>query len=152
MPSSGAASVSLTFPSVPGRDDPLFAEHFDGTERHEIRLPYCSFCERFHWYPMVRCPHCGNSGWTWQRIRPTGRLFTWTVLRRALDPELTSLVGRAVALVVPDDAPNVRLVANLVDVDDPWIDMPVVARFVEVGDVVVPVFAATQEEVTIDDR
>lgn len=146
MHKSITAPVPLTFPSVPGTEDQLFADYFHGTQQREIRLPYCSSCTQFHWYPMMRCPYCGNSAWRWRRIRPVARLFTWTILRRALDPELMSLVGQTVALVVPDDAPNVRLVASLMDVEEPSINMPLKARFVDAGGVVLPVFEAAKEE------
>src|SRR5882757_9255667 len=93
--------------------DPKFIRPFyDFAAAGALAFPYCDGCETFHWYPKPVCPNCCGSEWNWRRVAPTGRLFTWTVVRHAFVPEMEDRVPFVVGLVIPDGAPNVRIVTN----------------------------------------
>lgn len=118
-----------------------FAGYVEAAARDELALPRCASCERFHWYPLLRCPHCNARGWTWTVVPPYARVFTWTVIRRALHPSLAGRLADVVALVVPEAAPDVRLVTNLLDTERPRISERVAARFVWIDGAVLTLFA-----------
>ncbi|CAG2160737.1 Zn-ribbon domain-containing OB-fold protein [Cupriavidus numazuensis] len=93
-----------------------FLPHLEGLARGDIQLPYCIDCQKFHWYPMPRCPHCQNREIHWKTVSGDAKLFSWTVVRHAFHPSLKDELPYIVALVTFEDAPGVRLVTNLVGV------------------------------------
>jgi uncharacterized OB-fold protein len=122
---------------------PEFAPFRAGLLRHELQFPFCRQCERFHWYPMQRCPHCQNPDYDWQVITSPGHtaaqghVFSWTTVRHPFSPEWRERVPYIVALLEFDAVPGVRLISNLIDVepDD-----------VTIGMAVHPVFLLTEPE------
>ena len=52
---------------------------------------------------------------SWKKATGAGRLITWSVVRRAVDPALEDAVPYVIAFVELDE--GVRLFTNLVDVD-----------------------------------
>lgn len=125
------------------RDDAalgLLAGFFAGTEVGELRIPRCEACQRWHWYPKHRCPWCGDAGWSWHPAGSRAHLYTWARPRRAFHPDLSGREGEVVALVTVDEAPGVRLVTNLRDIDHPEIGMALEVGFDDVGGRCLPVF------------
>jgi uncharacterized OB-fold protein len=97
----------------------------------QLSFPRCTECDRFHWYPKLRCPHCGSSKLRWNRVAGEGTVFSWTTVRHAFSDEYQEKTPYVVALVEFDDAPSVRLVSNLtaVDLDAICIGMRVVPDY-----------------------
>jgi len=126
-------------PMPPGE---RFSGYFEAAARSELALPRCDQCLRFHWYPLPRCPHCASDSWRWHAVSPYADLFSWTVIRRSLHPTLTNRVGDVVALVVPIDAPDVRIVTNLVGNEPLPIGTRLVAHFIDVEGVILTLFSA----------
>jgi uncharacterized OB-fold protein len=60
-----------------------------------------------------------------------GRVFTWTVVRRAFLPAFEEMVPFVTALVSLDEDPRVRIVSYIVDCDPDVLaaDLPVEAVF-----------------------
>jgi uncharacterized protein len=87
--------------------------HFDGAARGRIVLPWCAGCGSAHWYPALRCPRCCESGWVWRDVGTEAQLDTWTVVHHALAPALREHVPFTVGLLVPVNAPTVRIVSAL---------------------------------------
>lgn len=117
------------------RLNPMFEGFWAGAREHDIRLPRCSSCGQYHWYPLHACPYCHSADWSYASVGLDATLFSYGIVRRPLHPGLVNRAGDIVALVVPDRAPKVRLVTNLVGTDpaDIAIDAPVRAEFVEVN-------------------
>lgn len=115
----------------PQPSDPGFAGHFAGLREGALRFPYCAACARFHWYPMPRCPHCRAPSWSWRAVAGRAELYSWTVVRHPFDPAFAAELPYVVALVTFADAPEVRLVTNLVGVE---------AARIAIGMAVDPVF------------
>lgn len=127
--------------SIPAHVVPMFSGFWEGAAEGELRLPHCSSCGLHHWYPMVRCPHCSSRDWSWDSVGLGATLFTWTVLWWPLHPSLKERVGEVVAIVVPDGAPEVRLVSNVVRAERLEIGMALSASFVHPRpDFALPVF------------
>lgn len=115
---------------------PEFERFYDFVRQSELRFPCCSSCGRFHWYPMKRCPHCRSVDIEWRLVTRNGTLFTWTIVRHAFDAEFKDDIPFVIGLVEFDDAPGVRFVTNLVDVDESKI---------RIGMELEPVFEATND-------
>jgi len=85
----------------------------------ERRLVFqrCATCHAFRHPPLPRCPHCQSAAHDWTEAPRRGRLFSFTVTRRAFRPELAAAVPYVVALVHFPDCGDVRLVTNIVGID-----------------------------------
>jgi uncharacterized protein len=116
---------------LPDLTDERTAEYFAGAARGELVLPRCDSCNRFVWYPEGECPHCGAGSFTWTRVSGRGRVFTWTVVRRAFLPAFEEMVPFVTALVSLEEDPSVRIVSYIVDCEPDALasDLPVEAVF-----------------------
>jgi uncharacterized OB-fold protein len=116
---------------LPDLSDERTAEYFAGAARGELVLPRCDSCNRFVWYPEEECPHCGAQAFTWTRVSGRGRVFTWTVVRRAFLPAFEEMVPFVTALVSLDEDPAVRIVSYIVDCEPDALaaDLPVEVVF-----------------------
>jgi uncharacterized OB-fold protein len=123
------AITRADFP-LPDLDEPLTKEFFAGAARHELLIPRCDECDRWVWYPEETCPGCGG-GLTWTRTSGRGRLFSWAVVRRPFLPAFAEMVPFVTALVSLDEAPEVRIVTYVVDVDPAGLaaDLPLQVAF-----------------------
>jgi uncharacterized OB-fold protein len=101
---------------LPDLDDPLTREFFAGAARHELLIPRCDECDRWVWYPEETCPGCGGA-LTWTATSGRGRLYSWAVVRRPFLPAFAGMVPFVTALVSLEEAPEVRMVTYVVDVD-----------------------------------
>ena len=52
-----------------------------------------------------------------------GKIFSWTVVRYPFDPSFSDKIPYIVATVVFEDAPGVRLVTNIIDVEPDEIEI-----------------------------
>jgi uncharacterized protein len=139
---------------LPDLTDERTAEYFAGAARGELVLPRCDSCNRFVWYPEEKCPHCDARSFTWTRVSGRGRVFTWTVVRRAFLPAFEEMVPFVTALVSLEEDPAVRIVSYIVDCEPEALaaDLPVEAvfrplRFPTVPDrsVAVPMFVPASQ-------
>jgi hypothetical protein len=112
----------------------LNAEFYEFLARGELRLQRCDGCGRWRHPPRVLCAECGSEAYSWQPAAGTGRLFSWTVTHRPIDPAFE--VPYVVAVVELDEGP--RLVGNLTGVEPAALrlDLPVVVDVEPVTDTV----------------
>ncbi len=123
------AITRAEFP-LPDVDDELTAGYFAGAARGELRVPRCTACARWCWYPEAMCPACGGA-LAWTAAAGRGSLFTWVVVERAFLPAFAEMVPFVTALVALEEDPAVRIVALLVDIDPAalTVDQPLEAVF-----------------------
>ena len=69
-------------------------------------------CETFCWYPKPVCPRCASENFTWTDVTGPAKLFSYTIVRRALHGPLSVIAPYAPVLVTFDDAPGLRLVTR----------------------------------------
>jgi uncharacterized OB-fold protein len=100
---------------LPDVADPVTAPFFSAAAAGELRIPRCAQCARLVWYPAPECPTCGSASMPWARVRGTGTLFSWAVVRRAFLPAFEDRVPFVSGLVALSEDPAVRLVTYLVD-------------------------------------
>jgi len=130
-------------PTLPEIDRPETREFWQGCRDKQLKLPHCLQCGRHHWYPLPACPYCQSGDLEWAAVSGRGTLFTWSEVRYPFVPELADYLPLLVALVAPEEAPEIHLVTNLVDCreGDLAIGMPVEVVYVERGpEVVLPMF------------
>jgi uncharacterized OB-fold protein len=133
---------------LPDTDWPPTREFWAAAARGELAVPRCDACGRYVWYPDGTCRFCGAQTCTWTTVSGRGRLYSWSVVRRAFIPQFAAEVPYVTALVAIDEDPAVRIVTRLVDCDPArlQVNMPVRVvfrpfRFVGVtGEVMAPMF------------
>lgn len=99
------------------------AELYAWWVRGELRLQRCADCRAWQHPPRHRCPTCGSTATGFEPIAGTGRVFTWTVTHRPIDPAFTP--PYAVVVVELDEGP--RLVGNPrgLELGELRLDLPV---------------------------
>lgn len=90
-----------------------FQGHFDHLSAGALAFPVCQDCGKGHWYPMTLCPHCQSSRLSWRPVQGVGEIWSWTIVRHAFDPSHADKLPYVVALICFEDAPGIRLVANI---------------------------------------
>jgi uncharacterized protein len=87
-------------------------------------VPTCSACGRAHWYPRAICPFCGSGKVEWREASGKGKIYTFSVMRRAKEPY-------AIAYVTLAEGP--AMLTNIVDCDFDTlhIGQPVAVVFAE---------------------
>lgn len=123
-------------------------EFYAWCAREQLRLRRCMACREWCHVPRVTCPNCASTDWAWERVKGTGRVFTWTVVHRAMHPAFTEDVPYAVVVVELDEGP--RLVSGIVDCppEELMMEMPVEVVFERsdrLGERVLPRFRRTTQ-------
>ncbi len=114
---------------------------WEGLRRGEFLLPRCERCGAWRW-PPAGCrehpndPYLANLKWTPASGR--GKVFAYTVQRVPFHPAFS--VPYVYALIELNEGPV--MVSNVIDCDpeDVSVGMPVLVRFVDIGDATLPLF------------
>lgn len=96
---------------IPVTDDADTGGFWEASAEGVVRVRRCDACAAVLHLPRVYCHRCGSWKSSWQDVRPTGTLYTWTTTYRELRPGFTP--PYTVVLVDLDDAPGARLVGYL---------------------------------------
>ncbi len=88
----------------------------------KLLVKCCNACGKAHFYPRAICPECGSDDTVWKDAAGTGRIYSYSVMRRA-DPPY------AIAYVTLDE--GVTMLSNIVEAefDALSVDMPVEVTF-----------------------
>jgi uncharacterized OB-fold protein len=121
---------SRILPSPMGLNADLYAFWARG----ELRLQRCAGCQVWRHPPRYRCAACGSSEVTWDLATGRGRVFSWTITHRPVDPAFEP--PYAVVVVELDEGP--RLVGNLdgIEPSELRLDLPVVVALLAVSDTI----------------
>jgi uncharacterized OB-fold protein len=114
--------------------DGLNGEFYGFLARGELRLQRCGSCGEWRHPPRHRCAHCGSSEASWEPVSGRGRVYSWTVTHRAVDPAFTP--PYAILVVELDEGP--RLVGNLrgLEPSELVLDLPLVTEIERASDTV----------------
>ena len=98
-----------------------------------VAVQRCTACETLQHPPEEICHACGGMAFDTVTLSPNGTVHSYTVVHYAANPALAEAVPYIVVLVSLDEAPELRVVGNLLDADrgDLRIGMPVVADWDE---------------------
>jgi uncharacterized OB-fold protein len=77
----------------------------------------CADCEWPVWLPKTRCPRCWSERLEWRELSGAGTLVSFTVVHRPIFPGWAEVLPYVVAVVEPDEHPEIRFVANLYDIE-----------------------------------
>ncbi len=96
-----------------------------------LALQECETCGVLQHPPEEICHACGAMSFGTRVVAPTGTVHSYTVVHHSVNPRLDGSVPYAVVLVALDDAPDLRVVGNLLDVpvEEVAIGMAVVATW-----------------------
>ena len=112
----------------------LNAELYAHWARGELRLQHCDDCGTWRHPPRYLCATCGSARFTWELSAGRGRVFSWTVTHRAVDPAFVP--PYAIVVTELDEGP--RLVGTIAGVEpaDLALDVEVVVELERVSDTV----------------
>lgn len=83
----------------------------------ELRVQRCSQCGRLRFYPTEACPGCGALQYRWKALAGFGKVYTWTVVRRSVDPYWQARTPYIPAVVAIAEQDDVLVPGLLTDVD-----------------------------------
>jgi len=112
----------------------LNAELYAYWARGELRLQRCADCHSWRHPPRYRCPSCGSAETEWALASGHGRVFSWTITHRPVDPAFTP--PYAVVVAELDEGP--RLVGNLDGIEpaELRLDLPIEVGLVAASDTI----------------
>ena len=98
--------------------------YWQGANDGKLLIKRCKDCRETHFYPRAICPACFSSDTEWVEASGKGRIYSYSVTRRAPVPY-------AIAYVTLDE--GVTMLSNIVDADlnALCVDMPVEVTFRE---------------------
>lgn len=105
---------------------------------NELKLQQCQRCSLHIHPPKIICPHCHGRRFEWVRVKPSGHVYSYTIVYRAPIPAFKPDVPYAVALV-DIEGTEVRLLSNLLAPIDQ----------IQVGMLVDLVFEEANEDITL---
>jgi hypothetical protein len=123
--SQTASEYAKPLPAMEG----LTGEFYGFCKQGALHFQRCTSCKAWRHVPREMCAECGSWEWSWQASSGRGRIFTWTVVARALHPAFRE--DAPFAAVVVEMEEGVRLLSHVEDVatDALEIDMPVEVFF-----------------------
>jgi uncharacterized protein len=82
--------------------------YWDAAKEGKLLVKKCNDCGEFHFYPRALCPFCFSDRTEWVQSVGRGKIYTYSVMRRAPVPY-------AIAYVTLAEGPT--MMTNLVDCD-----------------------------------
>ena len=112
--------------------DAVTEEFWKAAKRHELLIQHCQSCNEHIFYPREVCPHCLSSNLEWVKANGRGKVYSFTVVRRAAHPGFKADLPYILALIELEEGP--RMTSNIVNckIEDVRIDMPVTVVFDDV--------------------
>ena len=114
---------------------------WEGTKKHELRIPKCEECNRFFFYPRSICPYCFSDEIKWVKVSGRGKIYSFTISHRAPSPAFKGDIPFNIAIIELDE--GIRMLSNIIECsnDDLAINMPVEVVFDDVtAEITLPKF------------
>ena len=131
---------------LPDVDRPDAKPYWDAARRHELVIQRCGDCRNWIWYPQTVCHACGSWNLGFEPVNGKGTVYSFVVLRHGLHPWFGDRLPVISALVDLDDAPGVRVTAEIRECEPErvMVGMNVEVVFEDVDDrVTLPQFRPT---------
>jgi hypothetical protein len=81
---------------------------WDAAAQGRFLIRRCTACGKAHWYPRPMCPFCWSEKTEWVEASGRGRIYSYSVMRRAPEPYVVAYVTLA-------EGPT--MLTNLIDCD-----------------------------------
>lgn len=116
--------------------DEVSAPFWEGARVGELRVQACAGCGRWRFPPRPMCPRCNALVSRWEVTSGRGTVWSFVVPHPPLLPAYAELSPYNVVVVALDEDPAIRMVGNLLPLDDTAIEigLPVRVTFDEVGE------------------
>ncbi|WP_279246876.1 Zn-ribbon domain-containing OB-fold protein [Candidatus Litorirhabdus singularis] len=131
---------------IPSRVQPtpnaVSAPYWEACARGELSLQHCNGCQQFQFYPRTICSHCGGTDLAWQVVSGSGRVKSFTVVRRGISKAYAA--PYVVALIELKEGPS--MMSTIVGSEP---EVVAIGASVQVGfeawseDIQMPVFSLT---------
>ena len=89
------------------------APFWSGLREGVLRIQCCRDCGRHVFYPRSLCPYCLSESLGWVTVSGRAKLYSYTIVRRAMHPAFQEDLPYVYAIVELEDGP--RLTANVVN-------------------------------------
>jgi uncharacterized protein len=111
----GVVPSAMTDPYANKETQPFWDAALDG----RLVAPRCTQCGTFRLPPGPFCFVCQNQAVEWVELPGTGTIYTFTVVRHPLSPNLSEVVPYVTAVIELDGTGGAgsRMIANVVDCD-----------------------------------
>lgn len=98
-------------------------------QKEILMIPYCLDCNQYHFYPRIFCPNCMSSRIQWKESTGRGKIYSFTIARRAGGPAFKDDVPYVVAII--ELVEGVRMMSHIIntDIDNIKCDMAVQVIF-----------------------
>ena len=83
--------------------------YFESAAQGKLLVKKCADCGEIHHYPRRLCPFCFSDKVSWQQVKGTGKIYSYSITRRA------GPIPYCIAYVTLDE--GVMLMTNIVDCD-----------------------------------
>ena len=102
---------------------------WEGLREGLLRVQRCRDCGRQVFYPRSFCTHCLSESLDWVTVSGRAKLYSFTVVRRAMNPAFQEDVPYVYAIVELEEGP--RVTANVVNcpLEALRVDMPLKAIY-----------------------
>ncbi len=121
---------------LPTPQTPEAKPYWDGLKEGKLMMPKCDDCGHVFFYPRIACPSCHSRNVGWMQASGKGKLFSFEIAHRSLNPAFKIEAPYILAMVELEEGP--RMMSNLINIDpDPAVvkcDMPVEVVFEKQND------------------
>jgi uncharacterized OB-fold protein len=114
--------------------DGLAAAFYERLAAGTLAFQRCCDCGRFRHPPRYRCASCGSAEYDWAASSGRGRILTWIVTHRAVDPGWVAELPYVTLLVEMEEGVRVVGVLGGLAREELAFDMPVRAKLEPVSD------------------
>jgi uncharacterized protein len=133
-------STRLVVPvhDVPAHPTAASRPFWEACARGELAFQRCGECSAIAFPPAQTCRSCLSPALSWQRSGGLGRLYSWTVVWRAVTPAFTAPYAPAIV----DVAEGYQILSNVINtaVEDLAAGLPLAVTFRRAGDLCLPYF------------
>jgi uncharacterized protein len=111
----GVYPVGMRDPYADESTQPFWTAALEG----RLVAPECSSCGTFVLPPQPRCFNCQNDTFDWVELPGTGTIYSFTVVRHPLAPQLADVVRYVSGVIELDgtQGAGARMIGNIVDCD-----------------------------------
>ncbi|MFV8243690.1 Zn-ribbon domain-containing OB-fold protein [Mycolicibacterium peregrinum] len=122
-----STSASRPLPVV---DDEETAGFWQAATEHRLVVRTCNTCGVKIHLPKSYCHECGSWDVGWREVRPTGSVYSWTVLQHTIHEAFPA--PSTIVLVALDEDPSVRFIGQIPGAAELSEGMPMRVRFEDI--------------------
>ncbi len=123
---------------VPDADSKPF---WEACAKHELSLQRCGDCGAWRFPPSPLCPQCLSRAYAWQPAAGRGSVYSFVIVREAMDPAWKDDLPYVVAIIALEEGPHMLSNVVGIPVEQVHVGMPVAVCFARAsGDIVLPKF------------